>query len=1799
MKPSSWRGPMAAVVIAGIAFGLGNGAIKVDSPFLAKLLPEQNLPHAEDKPVPITAEAIAAPAMATAPSTPLPASGHSFHDDPAVIQASATSLAVPLATALVGTNPVIVTAITDKNKFEFKNIDPDEAVTMTSNEFDIILNEAIPEDPPLVATLGTKTPIVATAVPPTDGKTKQWKFTIDNPGEWKIKNEDKTLATVDVPVVSNDLLKFTAISNNEYVPASAVGFDPAAAHEMYNRYLKLKIRTDRSVAGQFELHLVRGTNPPVFAGKGHISNLHLEGDQAACDVVFPDAHTDGQTYYLIAKGKMAGNNVFSPQLLEVKSLAPVDLSLTTFALARSDSDVTYTPRDGKFYTKASALNATTTFSGQGGWTNSLEKQLQLVLFYLNPTTKAIIKSKNVSSAPTAFVAEIAEDGDYLLSAAFVCGNFRGPLATPIAISRLTTPPKVIRVEPENFQFNPLETKIVVTFDEEHPLKGEDFNSTKENYVTIGKIGGDLVTLKSIAYDQSKNALVIELGAPLTPGKYQLTLKSGITDLHGVALKEVTKELIQPGAGTVVGEGLPSTSGPFVRFHEYTKPRSQPEGFNPADRVETRVARLYYYRDAHRVAQIINRNARSWNRQGADMARQQADKARTLADHATVKRRRLEQTAVEAAQRARQSERAIEAAQQRLAEAQAAKGPLQLRAAQLQESIAEASGAEAEKLQSQLTTVNADLKIAEDRANAAVETFRQASASIEADREAEVRERAAAAEAQEEEDLLRAEQFQREVAAAKADPDTYAPGKPNSFDPVEQVSVSVIGEGVIQLRGPLKGINIIRLMINQIDSPCGQVRIGVHTAQINGEHGDRMEPVAKRIQDSIDHSRFMTMQTAQMLRKAIVSVAARRADETLVSCPDSQEARDEKYLKAYFGKDFIDELRAVDSEFLMTGNKLLSLHSMDSTSLASALFLMALAKNDTRLEILETFDAMLQGELMAAEDAFMDSSGCCGNWKCKKICLLAPNAHFQSLKGFFDVQVANSDTMTPIQREFVRLAQIFKSQLVAEMGIRQRVMERSLIEQREGDSAKVNREALEKEAKAAKALDEAVRSVIEARADVKSAIGAMMASISVLRSDHSDSNSYMNLWSELAERRHATADEEKRIRWSLEYLEKNFEMLGKFIYTGKEKIKFDELQRLHTEIHDNVVKDGTYDLASALATAESIARYYRIANELRDHAFRKFDEGIRLIQGIEEKLVAEEVDVQEILRNFYEFDSLIQRHIGRQLRRENEAVLSKFREALDRLSTSFTKYAAAEEEAKRARRPVDHRKLLDMLVDEAEDRYIEILEGVRSHTANVDAYLKMLVTALDDDFNRQFYYPSFCEIRKASRAWDVTLSQIETTTVLTNNRTFAKVEPQATMEFDLPKRDIMVVEAMQGAKAMIQDYGALVNDPSFLALTKLRSGQPTSTMAFGTGDSLSRVRDVLPTLPGQTDEQILSQVGPGDRELGAAMEALIPDPSIYKFETGTGFEIKPVIQPDGQAVVFHFNYMYTTKVREPVRADEKHLGRVKRHYIDTDVQLGNFELREVSRYQVALKAARTSRGVPLLEDAPIVGALFRPLPSDESSLQENIVLAQATIFPTLFDLMGLRFAPAIAELNPLGLATDEFVTRARKRDLSNHVFDISSEKVDESLRIPPAARRTDLYRTQETIPSVHPNGYQGPGLNVRDSHLEEGYDPRSAFPPSETIRGIGPEAIDRSAPVEHEFQSPGTMIEPNTHHETGGELPMPAVPHSSILSKPGSATAVHAPVPANDRPATTTKLAAKKRGWTIPWKHSATKRMHAN
>ncbi|WZO98245.1 hypothetical protein EP7_005304 [Isosphaeraceae bacterium EP7] len=1367
-----------------------------------------------------------------------------------------------------------------------------------------------------------------------------------------------------------------------------------------------------------------------------------------------------------------------------------------------------------------------------------------------------------------------------------------------------------------------------------------------------------------SYDQATNSVSLKF-TKLLVDNYQIQFKfNDLKDIYGNTLSSIqgepkgafTKTFIR----TTTNGGLaalesavipPGRQAPFVKYPEFTEPRTPTNGFNPSDKVDTKVSRLYFYRDAHRVAQIVNRHVESYNKVAVDTRRRLASETRREADRLTDERKLQEATAVRAAQEARAAEKALEQANQKLNNLQQQGAAANNVAPQLQVQLdrakedltaaqavpaADRDDADIDRLKAQVD----DLTLRRDAANktatqvpeslpAARDAVTAAQKDVQAKRDAEAVASQTLTSDGFQEDRAREQQFRLEVAAASEDPDTFAPGVPGSIDPVEQVSVAVIGEGVIQLRGPIKGINIVRRMINEIDSPAGQVRIAVHTVQINGEHGDRMEKVKSKIKDSIDHARFVTMQSGQLLRNAVVKVAARRAVESAALCPDgtTQEARDAKYVSAFFGEDFVRELQTIDSEFLHSGNKVLSLHSMDSTSLASALFLMALAKNETRQEILAEFHASMAGDLPAAELNYFEAGGDRGQkhkhaqHKKDAFVLLAANAKFQSLTGYFNHDIQGNETLSPIQREFIRLAQIFKSRLVTELELNQRIKERGLIEDRIGNRLEELASQKKKEDEATEAVrllreelnrqrtvvfnafndlgnqigrvrdvsdrsDKSVRKTSEILREILSRRESFLAaSKSMTNADDNGKQLMVDAlpkgWESLPEiQTQATrADLDRQIAKIGEYREMAINSLKSVENTkspaakelaestgllnhitlpirGRKGVYFlfnkdgilaaatpdsregdlvlaktlfhswiNEASDLQQFFENFVLKDAHFDAIDKVAPTLSRLKNLTLEADLRFSDFRDLNQVLEAqkialtpvryntqsFTGEFNKLISQlsksDVSTRDLNRESQQLRNRINIDVKGELQGLANAVFDKIDRGFRSLLEADLRRQFAEQNLAASRRPLDSKKMLDMLIDEMEDKYIELLEGTRSHTAVIDGYIKSLATALDDDFNTQFYDPAFRQVRAASRLWDVQLGQIEKTSILTNNRMFAKVSPTATMEFDLPKREILITEAMNGAKALVDEYGALLNDPTFLSLTKLKSGQPTSSMAQGTlGGGASSVRSVLPELSRSDDEEVLRQAGPGRREFGSALEALIPDPAIYKFETGTGYEIRPVIQPDGQAVTFDFNYMYTTNVREPVRADEKHLGRVKRHFYHGPVQLSNYELREVTDYQVALKASRTSRGVPLLEDVPALGILFRPLPNAESSLQQNVILAQSTIFPTIFDLMGLRWAPAVADLDTLRLKNADFVVRGRARDLSNRVYDDSTSSVDNSMRVLPSERRPDLYRSQETIPDVHPNGYRGPGLNLKDSQLREGYDPTTLFPPTSRIPG---------------------------------------------------------------------------------------------
>lgn len=1185
----------------------------------------------------------------------------------------------------------------------------------------------------------------------------------------------------------------------------------------------------------------------------------------------------------------------------------------------------------------------------------------------------------------------------------------------------------------------------------------------------------------------ENARSVRLEIPnLNPGTHYLQIHS-VNDVVGNALGQADATFDPKVKDKGVYKSF-SISGGQLRGQQVEYPRFLHVGgekvsdIDPGDRVDTRVVNLYYMRDARQVAEIINRNIQDLNQVGYDKAQQAAERARSLASDAVDQRRFRESQSVEAANATRQTEARIRETQDKLAEAREQKNAATIQKKELDEAIVsvldgqpvetlaavisstqaaitkdnETIDAKANELnqaseklntlqktppvdgaavlqekqriqtlQGEITSLQSKVanntrKISTLRALQAKKEVTEAAvtavstevtnlgkqldsgelpAQLRRQQEAEIRERNQVLQAEQRELRTSEEQFRQEVNAGLADRNSYAKGKPESQDPVAQVTISVVGTSRLQLRGPVKGLNKICRMIHQLDSPVGQVKVGIHTVQINGEHGDRMDFVYERINQDIAHSRFLVNASGQLLRRAVQEVAnevALAADQGYLppdcppeliagtatlngTVPSNQDLRDRRYLYAFFGSDFISELEEMDSELLNTENKLLSLHSMDSISLAGAMFVLAHADHPVRQHILLRFQELIAGELPMREAEFVQSlthvtrHGKSLDSRFRKAMKIdekqgaeiyfnaARTYHFPNTIGFFSNQISTPGTLNPVQQATLKMAQALKAQLTAEIEYTNFVAERSLLETTDGE--------LEKE--------------------------------------------YNKQWSRAVTKRQQAEESLETLAATsalqFELVLQSLDQAARISGTENYRLAAELMRRKLQNIDPVELMDQLYRIIKSAPRTENGA--YTDEAELKEQLAEAIESTFDL--GFLNHTVADllEQPIKEWTEKEKEYTDNKKKYL------ESKAIAS-----------------VQQEIGEAARKRLLSKRLLEQFMDDQEEKSVELMEALRSHSSNVDNYLKRLATAVDEDVAAQFYEPAFQRIRRVSRTWDVTLSQIETTTVLTNNRTMALVSPAASFEFNLPKRDILIKEAMDGAKALALEYGNLMKDGTFLAGTSMLAGTPPEGIAGNNAP--------IQGLPGLNNSQ----------EFGSELQKLIPEPAIYKFETGTGFAVQPVIQPDGNSIVYGFDYMYSTQVREPVRADEKHLGRVKRHFVRTDVQTSSYELREISRYTVALKASRTDRGVPLFEDIPLIGAAFRPLPSEESSLQTNIILGSSTIYPTVYDLMGLRWSQHVDQMSSESLKGHKQELLQRRDHVRDHLIRTTREEVYKSIGI---------------------------------------------------------------------------------------------------------------------------------------------------
>jgi hypothetical protein len=255
-----------------------------------------------------------------------------------------------------------------------------------------------------------------------------------------------------------------------------------------------------------------------------------------------------------------------------------------------------------------------------------------------------------------------------------------------------------------------------------------------------------------------------------------------------------------------------------------------------------------------------------------------------------------------------------------------------------------------------------------------------------------------------------------------------------------------------------------------------------------------------------------------------------------------------------------------------------------------------------------------------------------------------------------------------------------------------------------------------------------------------------------------------------------------------------------------------------------------------------------------------------------------------------------------------------------------------------------------------------LRTANAREAAADQMLKEMIIAVEDDLDRVFVQPMLQSLRKDLQRKGIGVGILQRTSVLATNRLLARVEPRASAQLPLGQE----TDVLQAAQQLSEIFFAA------------QGGGPLG--ALGALQSLPRA----------------------------------PQAELYGLTTGNVFQVTPVFDPSGQALRFRFDYILQSMIQEPNGTVNPQLPRIERHTVNTEVQLSNLELREISRYESNARlgiATRYAGGLPIFKDIPYIRYIpvigwFVRTSGKAAVTQESLIFGQTTMYPTIGDIMGL-------------------------------------------------------------------------------------------------------------------------------------------------------------------------------------------------
>jgi hypothetical protein len=285
---------------------------------------------------------------------------------------------------------------------------------------------------------------------------------------------------------------------------------------------------------------------------------------------------------------------------------------------------------------------------------------------------------------------------------------------------------------------------------------------------------------------------------------------------------------------------------------------------------------------------------------------------------------------------------------------------------------------------------------------------------------------------------------------------------------------------------------------------------------------------------------------------------------------------------------------------------------------------------------------------------------------------------------------------------------------------------------------------------------------------------------------------------------------------------------------------------------------------------------------------------------------------------------------------------------------------------------------------------------RANESAVNLTFRRYIEQVNRDLTEAYVKPTFRDLNMTLLNERLGVGVIQETSILASNRLVARVDPRGSAQLAVGQEKNVLEAAIQ----LTNLFG--------LAGKGLVSGASGNPLALAGSGGASSVLSGAKTVLGALDE--------------LPREAR---PAVYGIATGNLFEVTPVIDPSGQALRFKFDLVSATQIREPNDTIDPMLPRIERHSVNTEVQLGDQEIRLISQFQANSRlgvAKRKSGGVPILKDIPGVSEVpligwFVKRGGRAAQTQQSFIFCQTNMYPTLSEVIDSSVrSPSFTGLN---------------------------------------------------------------------------------------------------------------------------------------------------------------------------------------